>query len=84
MIQVPTKKCEMFSLYATMFSRSYFSNQLSSAIQFCSFSPLVHKGHSFRIGAASHAANKRLSDAQVRLDGSLMPFKSILECLLCS
>ena len=50
-------------------SRSYFSNQLSSAIQFCGLSPSVYKGHSFRIGAASHAADKGLSDAQIRLLG---------------
>ena len=48
-------------------SRSHFSNQLSSAIQFCCLSPSVYKGHSFRIGAASHAADKGLSDAQIRL-----------------
>ena len=48
-------------------SRSHFSNQLSSAIQFCGLSPSVYKGHSFRIGAASHAADKGLSDAQIRL-----------------
>ena len=42
-------------------SRSQFSNQLSSAIQFCGLSPSVYKGHSFRIGAASHAADKGLS-----------------------
>ena len=50
-------------------SGSYFSNQLSSAIQFCGLSPSVYKGHSFRIGAASHAADKGLSDAQIRLLG---------------
>ena len=50
-------------------SRSYFSNQLSSAIQFCGLPPSVYKGHSFRIGAASHAADKGLSDAQIRLLG---------------
>ena len=50
-------------------SRSHFSNQLSSAIQFCGLSPSVYKGHSFRIGAASHAADKGLSDAQIRLLG---------------
>ena len=49
--------------------RSQFSNQLSSAIQFCCLSLSVYKGHSFRIGAASHAADKGLSDAQIRLLG---------------
>ena len=48
-------------------SRSQFSNQLLSAIQFCGLSPSVYKGHSFRIGAASHAAEKGLSDAQICL-----------------
>ena len=50
-------------------SRSQFSNMLSSAIQFCGLSPSVYKGHSFQIGAASHAADKGLSDAQIRLLG---------------
>ena len=49
--------------------RSYFANQFSSAIQFCGLSPSVYKGHSFLIGAASHAADKGLSDAQFRLLG---------------
>ena len=50
-------------------SRTYLSNQLSSAIRFCGLSPSVYKGHSFRIGAASHAADKGLSDTQIRLLG---------------
>ena len=50
-------------------SRSQFSNQLSSAIQFCGLSPSAYKRHSFRIGAPSHAAGKGLSDAQIRLLG---------------
>ena len=39
-------------------SRSQFSNQLSSAIQFCGMTPSVYNGHSFRIGAAFHATDK--------------------------
>ena len=50
-------------------SRSHFSNKLSSAIQFCGLSPSVYYGHSFGIGAASHAADMELSDAQIRLLG---------------
>ena len=50
-------------------SRSQFSNQLSSVIQFCGLSPSFYNGHSFRIGAASHAADKGLSDAQICLLG---------------
>lgn len=50
-------------------SRATFSNQLSLAIQLCGLSPSRYKGHSFRIGAASHAADQGFSDAQIRLLG---------------
>ena len=67
-------------------SRSQFSNQLSPAIQFCGLSPSVYNGHIFRIGAASHAA-ERLADAQIRLLGQWKsnPFlKYIRTSSLCS
>ena len=50
-------------------SRSWFSAQLSSAIKLCGLNPSVYKGHSFRIGAASHAAERGMSDAQIRILG---------------
>ena len=50
-------------------SRSYFSSTLSTVLKFCSMDPTRYKGHSFRIGAASHAADKGLSDAQIRILG---------------
>ena len=50
-------------------SRSCFSAQLSSALKLCGLNPSVYKGHSFRIGAASHAAERGLSDAQIRILG---------------
>ena len=49
-------------------SRSKFSQHLSRAIQLCGLAPR-YKGHSFRIGAASHAAERGLSDAQIRALG---------------
>ena len=52
-------------------SRSWFSTQLSSAIKLCGLNPSVYKGHSFRIGAASHAAERGTSDAQIRILGRL-------------
>jgi len=54
-------------------SRSKFSQCLSMAIQLCDFAPSRYKGHSFRIGAASHAADRGLSDAQIL---ALGPWKS--------
>ena len=48
-------------------ARYYFSNQLSSAIRRCGLSPTFYKGHNFLVGAASHAADRGLSDAQIRL-----------------
>ena len=50
-------------------SRSWFSAQLSSAIRLCGLNPSVYKDHSFRIGAASHAADKEISDAEIRILG---------------
>lgn len=50
-------------------SRSWFSAQLSSAIKLCGLNPSVYKGHSFRIGAASHVADRGMSDAQIRILG---------------
>lgn len=50
-------------------SRSNFSQRLSMAIQLCGLAPSRYKGHSFRIGAASHAADRSLSDAQIRALG---------------
>ena len=50
-------------------SRSWFGAQLSSAIKLCSLNPSVYKGHSFRIGAAYHAAERGMSDAQIRILG---------------
>lgn len=50
-------------------SRAYFSSTLSTVLKFCSMDPTRYKGHSFRIGAASNAADKGLSDAQIRVLG---------------
>ena len=50
-------------------SRTYFASQLSLAISLCGLDPSRYKGHSFRIGAASHAAERGFSDAQIRLLG---------------
>ena len=49
--------------------RTHFANQLSLAISLCSLDPSRYKGHSFRIGAASHAADRGFSDAQISLLG---------------
>ena len=39
-------------------SRSFFSNQLLRACHLCGLDPSRYKGHSFKIGAASHAADR--------------------------
>lgn len=49
--------------------RNTFSSFLSLAIQRCGLYPSHFKGHSFRIGAASHAAAAGLTDAQIRILG---------------
>jgi site-specific recombinase XerD len=45
--------------------RNYFAKQLALALKLCNLSPNVYKGHSFRIGAASHAADQGMLDAQI-------------------
>ena len=50
-------------------SRSVFSSQLLRACHLCGLDPSRYKGHSFRIGAASYAADRGLSDAQIRMLG---------------
>ena len=49
--------------------RQYFCGLLTPAIKRCGLNPARYKGHSFRIGAASHAAEGGMSDAQIRVLG---------------
>ena len=44
----------------------HFTQQLRQALIFCGLDSRRYKSHSFRIGAASWAAEKGLSDAQIR------------------
>ena len=46
--------------------RSEFSKMLSSVIQLCNLDPNRYKGHSFRIGAATYAAEQGLPDTKIR------------------
>jgi hypothetical protein len=50
-------------------TREVFAARLSEAIKFCGLNPTRYKSHSFRIGAASYAAEKGMSDAQIRTLG---------------
>ena len=50
-------------------SRYIFIYKLSMAIKYCGLDPSRYKGHSFRIGAASYAADAGTSDAQIRALG---------------
>lgn len=45
---------------------SHFTQQLQRALNFCGLDSSQYKSHSFRIGAASSAADNGLSDAQIR------------------
>ncbi|XP_033726605.1 uncharacterized protein LOC117316195 isoform X2 [Pecten maximus] len=47
-------------------SRSYFDSKLHACLAFCQLSSSFYKGHSFRIGAATFAAENGLSDAHIR------------------
>ena len=48
---------------------SHFTQQLRQALNFCGLDSSQYKAHSFRIGAASSAADNGLSDAQIRHPG---------------
>lgn len=48
---------------------SMVTSQLKSAIQFIGLSPEQFKGHSFRIGAATHAASMGFSDQVIQKMG---------------
>ena len=52
-------------------SRDTFIHKLSMAIKYCDLDPSRYKGHSFRIGAASYAADAGMSDSQIRGFGAL-------------
>ena len=50
-------------------SRSYFTSMLRSALTFIGLDPAHYKSHSFRIGAATHAALLGLSDPEIQALG---------------
>ena len=50
-------------------ARRDFTRQLSLSLQACQFSTSLYKAHSFRIGAATYAAGRGFSDAQIRSMG---------------
>ena len=50
-------------------TRTQFTEQLSIAFKYCGLNPSRYKGHSFRIGTASYAAEAGMSHAQIRALG---------------
>lgn len=50
-------------------SRAILIDKLSMTIKYCGLDPSRYKGHSFRIGAASFAADAGMSDSQIRALG---------------
>ena len=53
----------------TPVSRKFFADLLSLSLKACGLDSTRYKGHSFRIGAASFAAERGMSDAQIRALG---------------
>ena len=47
--------------------RNLFVDLLSISLKTCGLDSASYKGHSFRIGAASFAAERGMSDAQIRV-----------------
>ena len=64
----------------TPVSRSNFDHILRRSLQFCQLDTTRYKGHSFRIGAATYAAQSNLSDSKIRALGrwSSNAFKSYI------
>ena len=56
----------MGCLFEDQSSPAYF---FFRACHLCDLDPSRYKGHSFRIGAASYAADRGFSDAQIRMLG---------------
>ena len=54
------------SLSRQPISRDFFCQLLNRTLTYCNLDPSRYKGHSFRIGAATHAAEQGLADAQIR------------------
>ena len=52
--------------------REMFVDFLFKALVHCNLDPSRYKGHSFRIGAASHAAEQGFTDSQIRIMGRWM------------
>ena len=50
-------------------TRAFFSDKLSMTIKYCVLDPSRYKGHSFRIGAASYAADSGMSHTEIRALG---------------
>ena len=63
--------------------RSIFVEQLNRALRFCNLDPTLYKAHSFRISAATWAAAKGLSDAQIRQLGRLKS-NAFLSYIICT
>lgn len=65
-------------------SRTFFADILCFPCKSCGLSPMRYKSHSFRIGAASFAAGRGMSDAQVKAlrKRKTNDFLRIQNCLL--
>ena len=61
-------------------SRQSFTQELNRTLKYCGSGKENYTSHSFRIGAASHAASQGVSDAQIQLMGrwNSNAFKNIL------
>jgi hypothetical protein len=63
----------MYTLFCFMdktpISRQFFTNQLQLSLKWCNKDIRNYKGHSFRIGSASHASSTGVSDEHIQLMG---------------
>lgn len=59
----------LFCLHNRPVTVTQFNAQLRSCLSFCSLDSSRYKSHSFRIGAACHAADLGFSDSQIRALG---------------
>ena len=62
--------------------RNDFNKELRQALQCCDLDPITFKSHSFRIGAATTAAQLGIADSQIRTLGRWKSdaFKQYINC----
>ena len=68
-VDIARGRCLLGQMGQHLPTQSWVSGLLGTVFRACGMNIQRYKGHSFRIGAASEAAHRGFSDAQIRLMG---------------